>query len=145
MKKIILSLIVLSIFSLSCESDDGITYTTPDYISGKWNYNQIGGINENGFVIYESYPNSQTCESDNFVLNTNGTLEINDYTLNGTNCVNAPLAGTYTLVNKDLTFTYTENNVQVTKVYTIISLTYTEMVIVTPNSLGQSVFYKLKR
>jgi hypothetical protein len=145
MKKILLSLLFLSLCFTSCESDDGITYTTPDYISGTWKFDQIGTINNQNFVLYQNYPNSQTCESDNFVLNTNGTLEINDYTLDGTNCVNAPLAGTFTLVNKDLTFTYTENNVQVTKVYTIISLTYTEMVIVNPNSLGQSVFYKLKR
>jgi hypothetical protein len=145
MKKIILSLIVLSIFIFSCESDDGITYTTPDYITGKWNFSKIGAINSQGNVIYQDYPNTQTCEQDNLVLNADGTFEINDFSLEGTNCVNAVKSGDYTIFNKDLTIKYTEASVLVTKVYTILTLTYDEITIVTTNTTGESVFYKLTR
>jgi hypothetical protein len=146
MKRILLSLLFLSFFLTSCESeDDGITYTAPDYITGKWNFSKIGSINSQGNVIYQDYPNTQTCESDNLVLKTDGTFEINDFSLQGTNCANTVQSGDYTLVNKDLTIKYTEASVLVTKVYTILTLTYDESTIVTNNSLGQLVFYKLTR
>ena len=146
MKRILLSLLFLSFFLTSCESeDDGITYTTPDYITGKWNFSKIGSINSQSNVIYQDYPNTQTCDSDNLVLNTDGTFEIKDFSLQGTNCVNTVQSGDYTLVNKDLTIKYTDASVLVTKVYTILTLTYDEVTIVTTNSLGQLVFYKLTR
>jgi hypothetical protein len=146
MKNIVLSLLFLSFFLISCESEDnGITYTTPDYITGKWNFSKIGAINSQGNVIYQDYPNTQTCESDNLVLDADGTFEINDFSLQGTNCANAVQSGDYSLVNKNLTIKYTEASVLVTKVYTILTLTYDEVVVVTTNSLGQLVFYKLTR
>jgi hypothetical protein len=145
MKRILLSLLFLSFFLTSCESEDvGITYTTPDYITGKWNFSKIGSINSQSNVIYQDYPNSQTCEPDNLVLKADGTFEINYFSLQGTNCFNTVQGGVYTLVNKDLTIKYTEPSV--IKVYTILTLTYDELTIVTTNSLGQlESFYKLTR
>lgn len=146
MKKLVLSLLFLSLFLTSCESeDDGITYTTPDYITGKWNFSKIGAINSQGNVIYQDYPNTQTCEQDNLVLNVDGTFEINDFSLEGTSCANTVQSGEYTLVNKDLTIEYTEATVLVTKLYTIVALSYDEVTIVTTDSMGQALFYKLTR
>jgi hypothetical protein len=146
MKKIILLLLFFSFFLTSCESEeDGITYTTPDYITGKWNFSKIGSINSQSIVIYQDYPNTQTCESDNLILNADGTYEINDFSLQGTNCVSTAQTGNFILFNKDITVSYTENNILVTKSYTVISLTYQEMIIVTTNASGQSIFYKLIR
>jgi hypothetical protein len=146
MKRILISLIFISFFLFSCESeDDGITYTTSNYIVGKWNFNKIGSINSQSNVIYEDYPNTQTCEPDNLVFDADGTFEINVFSLQGTNCANTVQSGDYALVNKNLTIKYTEASVLVTKVYTILTLTYDEVTVVTTNSLGQSVFYKLTR
>lgn len=146
MKKIILSILMLSLFTLSCESDDdGITYTTPDYISGKWIFKKIGTVNSQTVLIYQDYPNEATCEADNIVINQDGTFALNDFTTQGTTCVNQGISGNYSLVNKDLTLSYTIENVQYEEVLTIVSLTYDEVTLTGSDDLGQVVFYKLSR
>lgn len=145
MKKLILSLFIFSIVISSCESDNGVTYTTPDYLSGKWNFTKVGNLNAQNSVIYQDYPNTQTCELDNIVFNSNGTYEFNDFSVVSANCVNMVQSGDFTVFNKDITLSYTEGGILVTKPYTVIALTYQEMTIVTLNDLGQSVYYKLTR
>ena len=146
MKKIILSLVILSLFTFSCERDDGITYTTPDYISGKWVFDKVGTINPQPVysVIYQDYQNDANCIKDNFLLNADGTFSINDYTPSGSTCVNNARTGSYTLVNKDVTLSYTVNNLVVLKTYTITALTYTELTIASDEN-GVTTFYKLIR
>ena len=145
MKKIILSLFLLSLFSISCESDDGITYQTPDYLTATWKFNNIGTINAQNVLVYQDYINEATCEADNLRLNADKTFSLNDFTLTGQNCVNESISGTYTLLNRDLTLIYLVNNIEVKTIYSIVSLTNTELVVSTLNDVEQIVFYKLLR
>ena len=147
MKKIIISILFLSIFTISCESDNEIKpYVTPDYITGKWLFKKTGSINAQNVVLYEDYVHAATCEEDNLDLkNGNKTFSLNEYTVTGTNCVNSATTGNFSILNKDLTLTYIVNNNEVKTVFTVVSLTYDELVLSTTNDVNQVVFYKLSR
>jgi hypothetical protein len=145
MKKIIVTILFLSLFTLGCESDDDANYTTPDYISGKWFFDKQGTINSQNVVVYQDYVNTPNCEKDNIEFRPDGTYSLNDFEANGTTCVNAVENGNYKLINKDITLTYTEGNVQVKNVFTIVSLTYTDVTIAISNNSGEITFFKLKR
>ncbi|HBI00310.1 MAG TPA: hypothetical protein PLL09_02035 [Flavobacterium sp.] len=148
MKKIFIVLLTISTF-LSCESDDGITYVTPDYLSGKWVWDQIGAINAQNVLVYQSYVNDEGCEKNNLILNNNGSYEKNDFQLVGSVCENSQQLGSYELNNNILSLSYIdeeeeEENQNVTDYFTIISLTYTEIQIsYTDKDTDELVFLKL--
>jgi len=146
MNKLFLYLASLSFILLSCESDNDITYATPDYISGKWVFSKIGTINPQPVysVIYQDYQNDASCDKDNLTLNPDTTFSSNDFAAQGLSCVNTSINGSYTLVNKDITLSYTQDNVPTIETYTITALTYTELTIV-GNQNGTTTFYKLVR
>jgi hypothetical protein len=148
MKKIFIILLTITTF-LSCESDDGITYVTPDYLSGKWVLDQIGSINAQNVLVYQNYINDEGCEKNNLILNSDGSYEMNDFQLVGLTCENSQQLGSYELNNNILSLSYIdeeEENQNTTDSFTIISLTITEVQIsYTENDTEQLVFLKLKK
>jgi hypothetical protein len=146
MKKIVLSILFLSLFLTSCESDDdGITYTTPDYLSGKWAFSEIGVINDQNFVIYQDYSNEVNCEADNLVLGIDSSFVLSDFSTVSSNCQNNQTSGEYVRENKNLILFYSESGINYEKVYTIVALSYTEITVSTANSSGETIFYKLTK
>jgi hypothetical protein len=146
MKKIILSILIMSVFTISCESsDDDITYKTPDYLSGKWIFKEIGTINAQNVLVYQDYVNEAACEADNLQLNPDKTFSFNDYTTEGIACVNQNFSGSYSIVNKELILNYTIENIEYEDIFTIVSLTYDEVTVSGSNDLGEIVFYKLSK
>ncbi|MFN7674681.1 hypothetical protein [Flavobacterium sp.] len=145
MKKIILTIVFLSFFAIACDSEDDVTYTTPDYISGKWFFDKQGTINTQNIVIYQDYVNTTNCEKDNLEFHPDGTYTSNDFEANGSNCVNDVINGDYEVINKEIKLTYTEGNIEFETVFTIVSLTYTDVTVAGTNDLGEIIFFKLKR
>ncbi|WP_291118561.1 DUF5004 domain-containing protein [Flavobacterium sp. UBA6135] len=146
MKKIFLILFTISTL-LSCESDDGITYTTPDYISGKWVLNQIGSINAQNVLVYQNYINGEGCEKNNYLFNSNGSYEKNEYQLVDAVCQNLQQIGTYEVNSNLIILSYfNEENQNATIDLTIVTLTYTEIQIsYTDKDTNELVFLKLKK
>ncbi len=150
MKKILFSILFLSVVSFSCDSeDDGITYTTPDYLSGRWNFSKIGTINNQNFVIYQNYINETTCEADNLVLRPDNTFALSDFTtvLVGTTptCESDVINGQFIRQNRNLILIYRQNQIDYEITYTINALTYNEITLSTVNNIGETIFYKLTR
>ncbi len=148
MKKTLLFVLFFAIIASSCESDDdGVTYTTPDYLSGKWVFSKYGTINAQNYVIYQDYVNEATCEADNLVLGINNTFTLNDFSSvvagSSTTCENDQTNGQYVRINRDLVLVYTENNMTYEQTFNIVALTYNEITLSTVNGLGETVFYKL--
>lgn len=146
MKKLILSIVCLLLLTTSCESDDSATYTTPDYLSGKWIFKEIGTINSQSVLVYQDYVNQQTCEADNLnLINTDKTFSLNDFMPEGQTCANKGYTGGFSIVNRDLKLNYTIENIKYEDVYSIISLTKTDLIVSTSNDLGIVTFYKLSK
>ena len=147
MKKIILSIFSLLFLITSCASDDDIVkFVTPDYISGKWFFKEVGTVNGQSVVVYKDYINQETCEQDNLSLvNTDKTFSLSDFMIEGQTCVNKGYTGSFSIVNRDLKLNYTQENNNIETVYTIVSLTNTDLIISTLNDLGEVTFYKLSK
>lgn len=150
MKKLFISLLFISVASVSCDSeDDGITYTTPDYLSGKWVFSEYGTINDQLYVVYQDYANEATCEADNLELKSDNTFVLSDFssTLVGTNvvCESEVTNGVFSRENRELTLSYTDAGIEYEKVFTINALSYNEITLSTVNNLGETEFYKLTK
>ena len=146
MKKLILSMVCLLLLTTSCESNDSATYLSPDFISGKWIFKEVGAINSQSVVVYQEYVNQQNCEEDNLnLLNTDKTFSLNDFMLEGQTCANKGYTGSFSIVNRDLFLTYTKENTNIESVYSIVSFTKTDLIISTSDDLGLVTFYKLSK
>jgi hypothetical protein len=132
---------------LSCESDDGITYTQPDYLSGKWILKEIGAINQQNVLVYNEYVNDPFCEEkDNLILSNDFTFQQNSFESENTVCQNNQTNGTYVLENNTLILSSSVNGQTITLPLTIISLTY-EIVTIsfTDTETGELIFMKLEK
>lgn len=132
---------------LSCESDDGITYTQPDYLSGKWILKEIGAINQQNVLVYNEYVNDLFCEEkDNLILSNDFTFQQNSFESENTVCQNNQTNGTYVLENNTLILSSSVNGQTITLPLTIISLTY-EIVTIsfTDTETGELIFMKLEK
>ncbi len=146
MRKILFVFLTFAVL-LSCESDDGITYTQPDYLSGKWIVKEIGAINQQNVVVYNEFVNDPFCEEkDNLILSNDFTFQQNSFESENSVCQNSQTNGTYVLENNTLILSRSVNGQTITLPLTIISLTY-EIVTVsfTDTETGELIFMKLEK
>lgn len=143
MKKLIYILLFTSIF-LSCESDEEITYTTPDYISGKWFLKEIGSVNSNNLLVFQPYINDAGCENDNLLLDPSNSFTETNFTATTSGCTNISLNGTYNLNigARTLTLNYGENQIEQ---FIVSQLFFEEMLLVAPNDIGVLTYYRYTR
>lgn len=146
-KKIILiAFVFFTLISCDENEDREANYVIPDYVSGTWEFSQIGSLNSTNTIIYQDYLNEAICDSDNIVINADKTFDFNDFIITNGVCSEASYSGTYTLKNSTITTKYINSlNEELTIVYTIVSLNQTEMVLSTSTADSGITFYKLER
>ncbi|WP_276381590.1 lipocalin family protein [Flavobacterium sp. H4147] len=101
-KSILLGLLSISFFAVSCSNDDNEGETIVP-LQGKYNLSKTGTIVNGQEVLVDAPQNESECSRDYLELKLSNVAVIGDY--DGDNCALTETTGTYVRSHNDLTIT----------------------------------------
>lgn len=154
MKKfLILGVLAVSGWLVSCEEEEVPGFVQRDYLQGDWTTKQTGelvpfnnGSEVVNIVEYTDVENDPACNEDGLMLNADGTFALNDYENVGGTCENDAITGTYTRTDNRIFLNYMEGTTPRTLIMNVSVLTYTELHVSYPDpDTNDLVFVKFAK
>jgi hypothetical protein len=149
MKKfLILGVLAVSGWLVSCEEEEVPGFVQRDYLQGDWAAKQTGelvpfnnGSQVVNIVEYTDVENDPACNVDGLMLKADGTFALNDFENVGGSCQNNGISGTYSRTDNRIFLNYMVGATQRTLIMNVSVLTYTELHVSYPDLVTNDLVF----